>query len=267
MHFRGASADATASLTASLGGVAGAAAGTIGRDLFAVAQSLRAEGAVRRFLTDQSAAVEARKGLAAELYSGKVSADALGVIADAVARRWTRARDIADALEQLSVVAAVRSLGDDAGRLVDELFTVRRTVNQNADLRNALGDPARSAEDKAGLLDGIFGGKALPATVELTKQALGGSHRTVSAALEAYEDIAADVQGERIATVHSARPLTPAEETRLVAALSRQYDRSVHLNVVVDPAVIGGLRVAIGDDVIDGTIASRLDDARRKIAG
>jgi F-type H+-transporting ATPase subunit delta len=49
--------------------------------------------------------------------------------------------------------------------------------------------------------------------------------------------------------------------------LARQYDRPVHLNVVVDPDVIGGIRVEIGDDVIDGTVVSRLDDARRRLAG
>ena len=49
--------------------------------------------------------------------------------------------------------------------------------------------------------------------------------------------------------------------------LARQYDRPVHLNVVVDPEVIGGIRVEIGDDVIDGTVSSRLDEARRRLAG
>jgi F-type H+-transporting ATPase subunit delta len=49
--------------------------------------------------------------------------------------------------------------------------------------------------------------------------------------------------------------------------LGRQYHTTVHLNVVVDPDVLGGVRVEIGDEVIDGTIASRLDDARRSLAG
>jgi F-type H+-transporting ATPase subunit delta len=67
--------------------------------------------------------------------------------------------------------------------------------------------------------------------------------------------------------VHSARPLDEATQQRLASALTRQYGRPVHLNIVVDPAVVGGLRVEIGDDVIDGTVSARLDDARRKIAG
>ena len=61
--------------------------------------------------------------------------------------------------------------------------------------------------------------------------------------------------------------LAEHDAQRLQDALARQYSRPVHLNVVVDPDVIGGMRVAIGDDVIDGTVANRLDDARRQLAG
>jgi F-type H+-transporting ATPase subunit delta len=64
-----------------------------------------------------------------------------------------------------------------------------------------------------------------------------------------------------------AQPLGAADEQRLADVLGRQYHTTVHLNVVVDPEVLGGVRVEIGDDVIDGTIASRLDDARRRVAG
>ena len=64
-----------------------------------------------------------------------------------------------------------------------------------------------------------------------------------------------------------ARELTEDDARRLSAALERQYGRPVHLNVEIDPDVIGGLRVEIGDDVIDGTVSTRLDEARRRLAG
>ena len=108
---------------------------------------------------------------------------------------------------------------------------------------------------------------ALPATVTLAKQSLAGTYRTVTAALATYRKVAAETQGETVATVRVARPLADADQQRLSALLSSQYDTTVHLNVVVDPEVLGGLRVEIGDEVIDGTIASRLDDARRRLAG
>lgn len=267
VSFRGASAEAVAALTDQVGGVAEAAAATVASDLFAVAGNLRAEGALRRFLTDGSVDSAARSGLASQVYGGKIDAATLALVSTAAERRWTRGRDLADALEQVGVIAAVRSAGGEAERVVSELFTVRALVNDNSDLRNALSDPARPVGDKAALLDSLLTGKAHAATLLLSRQALAGSFRTVTAALEDYEKTAADAHGRGVATVRAARALSDADQQRLAAALERQYGRPVHLNIVIDPQVLGGLRVEIGDDVIDGTVVSRLDDARRKIAG
>lgn len=268
MDLRGASADAVATLTDELRThVQGtSAASTVAGQLFTVATTLRAEGALRRFATDASVPSEAKQGLVGQVFGGKVDDVALTLLRSAVGRRWTATRDLADALEHLSVVAHVRS-ADDAGRLADELFAVSRTVKDNPELRDALSDPSRSAADKAGLVDTLLAGKALPATVSLVKQALSGEYRTVSAALTEFEKVAAEVHGQGVATVRVARPLTDDQVRRLGEALAAQYGRPVHLNLLVDPAVLGGIRVEIGDDVIDGTVSTRLDDARRRLAG
>jgi F-type H+-transporting ATPase subunit delta len=267
VSFRSASADAVAALTDQVGGVAEASASTVAGELFSAAGAFRSEASLRRVLTDQSVPAEARRSLVGDLFTGKVDAVTLGLLQDAVARRWSRPRDLADALEQLGVVAAVRSVGLQGATLVDELFGIRQLITANSELRNALSDPARSIADKGGLLESLLAGKVLPASLQLATQALSGSYRTVVAALEDYERTAARVLGERVATVHVAQELSAADQQRLATALARQYGRQVHLNIVIDPQVLGGLRVDIGDDVIDGTVVSRLDDARRKIAG
>ena len=165
------------------------------------------------------------------------------------------------------MVSVARSAGGDAGRLEDELFAFGQVVQGNPELRDALSDPARSRDDKSRLLADLLGDKVLPATVTLVQQSLSGSYRTVGAALADYQKIAAEVRGQGVATVRVARPLSDADRRRLAEALARTYGREIHLNVVVDPEVIGGIRVEIGDDVIDGTVASRLDEAGRKLAG
>lgn len=165
------------------------------------------------------------------------------------------------------MVAAAHSAAAEGDRLSNELFTVAQVVGHNPELRDALSDPARSLADKQALVRQLLAGRALPATVDLVEQALTGSHRTVGVALAEYQKVVADVQGQRVATVRVARPLGEADRERLVAALSAKYARPVHVNEVVDPEVIGGIRVDIGDDVIDGTVANKLDSARRKLAG
>lgn len=268
--FRGGSADAVAALTEGLqSAVSGSAetAAAAGADLFSVATTLRSEGALRRFLTDASVPAEAKTGLVGEVFGQRVQGAALGLLTDAVARRWTSTRDLADALEHLSVVAAVLSASGDAGRLADELFSFGEIVKGTPELRDALSDPARDAAAKAGLVHGLLDGRALPATVALVIRALSGSYRTLAVALAAYQKIASEVHGENVATVRVARELSDAERGRLADALARQYGRPVHLNLLVDPSVLGGIRVEIGDDVIDGTVSSRLDEARRRIAG
>ena len=225
------------------------------------------EGALRRFVTDASVAPEARQGLVDQVLGGKVSEQALGLLRSAVSRRWVKTRDLADALEHLSVVATVRSAASDSHRLADELFAVAQTVKDNPALRDGLSDPGRSVADKSRLVDDLLAGKALASTVSLVKQALHGTYRTVGVALNEYQKVAASVAGENVATVRVARVLSDAEQQRLADTLSRQYGRPVHLNTIVDPDVLGGIRVEIGDDVIDGTISSRLDDARRRLVG
>ena len=269
MDLRGASAEALAELRKRLDDAAGSAqaAGTLGAELFTVSQLLRTEPGLRRYATDVSLSAEAKQGMVRSVLGERLDAATVDLLVDAVGRRWTLSRDLPDALERLSEVAVVKSAGSDAGRVTDEVFAVAQAVNDNAELRDALTDPQRSAEDKAGLLESLLDGKALPATVTLAKQSLAGTYRTVPAALDTYRRVAAEVQDETVATVHVARPLSDADQRRLAEALGRQFDREVHLNVVVDPDVLGGVRVEVGDQVIDGTISSRLDAARRQLAG
>lgn len=269
MQLRGASADALAALSSELESRlrSGADAARVGDDLFTVACLLRSEAGLRRVATDVSVDSAAKQRLVGEIFGGKVDQTSLDLIGTAVGRRWTVARDLADALEHLSEVAIVHSAGDDSGRLADELFSFGQTVSHEPALRDALSDPARSVQDKATLVRSLLEGKALPATVTLVEHALAGTYRTVAVALASYQQVAAAVHGERVATVRVAHALAEADRQRLVDALSRQYDRRIHLNVVIDPEVIGGIRVEIGDDVIDGTVSSRLDEARRRLAG
>ena len=264
--LRGASAEAQADLTSELKGSKGDA-DKLAEELFGVAAVLRGEPAVRRILTDASIEDEAKAALAGNVFGNALGDTATELVKSAVQRRWTMSHDLADVIEELGVLAAVRSAGDDGSKISDELFEVRRVVDKTSGLRTALSDPSRSAADKGELLRTLFGGKLRPATMLLVEQAATGTHGAIDGALENFQHVAAHTIGEKIATVHAARELSENERRRLADALGAQYDTEIHLLVVLDPDVVGGVRVEIGDDVIDGTLASKLEDAQRRVAG
>lgn len=269
--MRGASAESLATLTEVLGSSidSGADATRIADDLFGVAAVLRREPGLRRVLADASITPGAKGDLARQVFGEQLDSASLELVAKAASLRWTTTRDLGDALEHLGVVAVVKGAdkADQADSLEDELFGFGRIVTENPELRDALSDPARSTQDKRELVRNLLDGRATPATVRLAQQSIDGTHRTVSVAIEEYQKVAADHRNRLVATVRVARELADEERQRLEGALSGQYGRPVHLNVVVDPEVIGGMKVEIGHDVIDGTMASRLDDARRRLAG
>ena len=264
--LRGASGEAQSELLGRLEDTSGDLA-QVGEQLLGVAGVLRREASLRRVLTDASIEGDAKAGLAGNVFGSSVSAATLDLVSDAVRRRWTAGRDLADVLENAGLIGLVRSAGDQASRISDELFTLRRLIDANQSLRGALSEPGRTSADKSALLRGLLEGKVQQATLVLVAQATEGSHGSVDHTLEEFQHTAASAAGEQIATVHTARELSEGDRDRLAEALSQQYSTSVHLLVVLDPSVIGGLRVEIGDDVIDGTVANKLEDAQRRLAG
>ena len=270
--MRGASAEAYEALAGRLAStLSGSSANgyDVAQELFGVAAVLRSEPSLRRVLTDVSIGSEAKSGLVREVFGGSLGDGALDVASAAAGERWASVRDLGDSLERLAVIAVVRAAESDgeADTVEEQLFTVERLVADNPGLRDALSDPSRSVQAKQQLLRGLLEGKAARGTIQLVEQAVTGTHRTVGLAIEDYQKIAATERERVVALVRVARPLTDTESDRLKAALTRQYSRQVDLNVLVDPAVLGGVRVEVGDDVIDGTVSSRLDGARRQLAG
>jgi F-type H+-transporting ATPase subunit delta len=268
--MRGTSAESLAvlaeELTSAVDG--GADASRLADDLFGVSAVLRREPSLRRVATDVSLASQAKADLMRQLFREQLAPASLELVARAAGLRWAGTRDLGDALEDLGVVAVVKA-ADRAGQadaLEDELFAFGQLVTGNPALRDALSDPARSEADKRALLHDLLDGRVGPATLRLAEQAVAGTHRTVSVAIEEYQTVAAEHRDRLVATIRVARELDDAERQRLQRALAGQYGRPVHVNVVVDPEVLGGVKVEIADDVIDGTVASRLDDARRRLA-
>ena len=183
--------------------------------------------------------------------------------------RWATAGDLSDAIEQLAVEAMVLAAEADDGldELEDGLFRFGRVVAANPDLRAALADPSLPESGKRELLGRLLEGKVTAVTLSLINQMVAHPRgRSLNAALDLCADIAARRRQQLIAVIRTAVELSASQRRRLAQTLTRTYGHDVHLDVVIDPSVVGGLSVQIGDELIDGTAASRLAAVRRRLA-
>ncbi|WP_244328320.1 F0F1 ATP synthase subunit delta [Yimella sp. cx-51] len=270
--MNGASRSALAHVRAELGRrlTEGADAAVTSRELFAALDLLDSNASLRRALTDPTHDASSRAGLVDKLFGGKVSEPVQALLRELFAQRWTKDRDASDAVEEAAVSAAFAA-GDRRGRLdavEEQLFRFERTVAGDAELRDVFMDRQRSGADKSGLVKTLLEGKAEPETVFLAERAAEHPRgRRYEKVLDEYLRVAASVRQQLTALVTVATPLAPEQRERLTRALNDLYGRQVMTNVVVDPSVVGGVRVQVGDEVIDGTILSRLEGVRRDIAG
>ncbi|AGS71847.1 F0F1 ATP synthase subunit delta [Streptomyces collinus] len=244
-------------------------ASTLADELAAVTALLDREAGLRRVLTDPAQSGEAKAQLVQRLIGGQVSGAAADLVSGLARSRWSQPRDLVDALEELANIADL-TVAEKTGTLddvEDELFRFGRIVSSNTGLRAALTDRAASSSAKVELLHRLLGGRAKPVTERLVVRLVTAPRgRSLEAGLESLSKLAAERRDRLVATVTSAVPLSDPQKRRLGDALAKLYGRRMHLNLDVDPDVIGGIRVQVGDEVINGSLADRLDDAARRMA-
>ena len=245
---------------------AGADRSRLAEELFAVVALLDSNVTLRRAVADPSQDAARKTDLAERLFASRVGAQALVVLKGVIGQRWSSERDLSDTLERYAVEAVIvdAESSDSADQVEDELFRFERIVAADPDLRAALSDPSASVERRTGLVGSLLQGRATPQTQVLARQAVAAPRgRRFDSTVREWLEIAATRREQQTATVISAVPLGESERARLAAGLSAIYGGMVHVNTVVDPRVMGGIKVEIGDEVIDGTVIRKLDAARR----
>ncbi|MFH9471947.1 F0F1 ATP synthase subunit delta [Streptomyces clavifer] len=245
-------------------------AAKLAEELASVTTLLHREVSLRRVLTDPARSGESKAELAGRLLGGQVGGEAVDLVSGMVRSRWSYSRDLVDSVEELADTADLTAAqrGGALDDVEDELFRFGRIVGSAKELRSALTERAATPAAKGELLRSLLGGKAQPVTerliVRLVTQPRG---RSLESGLESLSKLAAERRDRTVAVVTSAVPLSDRQKQRLGAALAKIYGRQMHLNLDVDPAVLGGISVRVGDEVINGTIADRLDEATRRMAG
>jgi len=239
----------------------------LGSELFAVVDLLDSSVPLRRALTDPSRDGESKAGLLGRLLSGKVSPDAADLLAGAARSRWSAAHDLADSVEVLAVdtVLAAAEASGRLDRTEEEVSRAGSLLTKDRGIRSALLERRASTGAKADLVGSLVGGAAPETETLVRRMASNPRGRRPEAAFEFVTQAAAGRRQRLVAHVSVAAWPTEEQQQRLATALTQKYGRQVRLAIDVDPEVLGGMRVQIGDDVIDGTVSRRLDEAAEQL--
>jgi len=236
-----------------------------GEQLLAAARAIDGSPQLRALLADPAVEAPEKTALVARIF-GALDGTASGLLATLVGSRWSSPAQLVDGIEEVGIRAIAGAAG--SVDVESELFAVRRAVSSDAELELALGSKLAAPQEKAGVVSRLLAGKAGAATLAIVSHLVQSPRgRRVGALLDRAADVVADAAGSVIATVTVAAPLSASQQRSLSAALAARFGRTPRIQYVTDPAVLGGVRVQVGDTVIDGTVASRLADLRLQLAG
>lgn len=242
----------------------------LGEELFAASAVIDANPSLRRALADPSGEPQAKAALAERVFGGKLSPEATSLLGVVASGRWAEEGDLGDTVEALAVQSLLAK-AEGEGRIdavEDELFRFERIVAGDTELRDTLSSRNEDAAGKSALVARLLAGKAQPETLRLAQQAVSTPRgRRLDRVMGRFLKLAATRRDELTALVTVAAPITEQQSARLRTALEGIYSKAVTLQVVVEPSIIGGIRVQVGDEVVDGTVLRRLDEARRHISG
>lgn len=241
----------------------------IGNELFTITKVLDDSIQLERTLTDPSRPVADKVAVLTELLGDNVHPMTMEIMTDLVSRHWSRARDIANAVEDFGVDAMMyyADATDATLQVSVELSELHSALLNLPVVRSKLYDYQATSEARVKLFREVFSGKTLnKVTMRLAEHATCNLRRRRY--LETIQWLINKLSrhmGESMVTVTTATPLKKEQIERLVEVYSAKVGRQVHINSVVDPTVLGGMRIQVGDEVTDNTVVAQLQNLHRKV--
>ena len=241
----------------------------IGNELFTITKVLDDSIQLERALTDPSRPVADKVAVLKELLGDNAHPMTMEIMTDLVSRRWSRARDIANAVEDFGVDAMMyyADATDATLQVSIELSELHSALLNLPVVRSKLYDYQATSEARVRLFREVFSGKTLnKVTMRLAEHATCNLRRrryleTIQWLINKFSRH----MGESMVTVTTATPLKKEQIKRLVEVYSAKVGRQVHINSVVDPTVLGGMRIQVGDEVTDNTVVAQLQNLHRKV--
>jgi F-type H+-transporting ATPase subunit delta len=256
---------ALAEARTALGSLATGDALEAGKQLFSAGRVIGDSAQLRSMLADPSVAATEKGAVIDSLFSS-FGSSARTLLSGLVASRWSTQDQLLAGIEEIGVRAVARSAPSGLS-IEGELFAFGAAVSSDAELELAVGSKLGSNDAKSALVGALLKGKSSEQSLailnHLVQQPRG---RRIGGLIRSAASIVADEAGLAVATITSAAPISAEQVDRLRVGLSKSYGRDLEVNLVVDPSIVGGIRVQVGDDVIDGSVSTRINELRLKLA-
>lgn len=235
----------------------------VGAELLGASAELEASQGLLAVFADAGTSETVKNELIEKVFA-PASQNTKTVLNAVAAGRWSNASELLAGVEELGI----RGEAATTQGLAEELLAIEKVISSDHELELTIGSKLAKAEAKEQLVEKLFQGKASAAAVRIIKHIVANPRaRRVGRALQDFARVIADQEGKALATVTVAHPLDEAKLQKLEAYLTASEGRPVKITTVVAPEIIGGMRVRIGDKIIDGSVKSKLDDLRLKLAG
>lgn len=239
---------------------------TSGIEILSAGRAIAGSPQLLGVIADATADPAGKKVIVDRVFAGQ-SDVTRAVLTAVVASRWSSRSDLLAGIEDAGI-RAIASTAASESSIEAELFAFETAVRSDASLETAIGTRLGSPSQKAALVERLLAGKTSRQTIEilshLVQQPRG---RRIGELVRDASQIVADQADKLVATVITASALSEAQASRVARGVATKYGRDVSINYVVDPQVLGGVRVQVGGDVIDGTVSSRISALKLQLAG
>lgn len=235
----------------------------IGSELLQVSAQLEGSSALVGALADPAATPTSKSKLIDQVFA-QAATGTRAVLLAAATERWSNTDEFVAGIEELGVRAQAKV----ARSLDEELLAVEKVISDSHELELTLGSKLGAADAKVNIVKSLFTNKVSDAALDIVSHVVAQPRgRRVGRVLRDFAGIIADEGGAELATVTLAAPIDASRLDQLKNLLAAKHGRPVKLTTVIDPSLVGGVRIQIGDHVIDGSVKARLDDLRLQLAG
>ena len=147
-----------------------------------------------------------------------------------------------------------------------QLRAIRDTLQLNPDLRKFLEHPLVPPKSKKDTIQQIFSDEVSPMVLQFLYVMIDRRREAaIMAAIEGYIDLSRAAQNIEVARIHIVKELTADEEAKLIAGLEKMTGKKIDPLYFIDPSIIGGVVVQIGDRLIDGSLVRQLRDMKHSL--